>query len=290
MQAVSFRGTIDMQNPTAQIFASNLLVSAARLQELETVRALISLGADVNTSPDRYTQPTALYEAVNQQDIHIVQALLQAGADLTAGFGVHYGISVFRKAISGKNNRDLVRLLLSTRAGAALVASSLGSMVLLDAVIHGDPGLVQVFLAAKAPLNPEDMTSMTALQAAAKGNNIEVVQILLDAGANVNVPAGQEFEIAAKKAIRTARYDNLVSPIQYAASQNNTEMVQMLLDLGAQVDGFILNDENIDFDKVCIEKYPIVTPLQLAVKHENAVLVRLLLARGANIEGPGYCK
>jgi ankyrin repeat protein len=48
----------------------------------------------------------------------------------------------------------------------------------------------------KAHVSLMTETSMTALQGAAKRDNIEIVQLLLDAGADVDAPAGKSNETA----------------------------------------------------------------------------------------------
>jgi ankyrin repeat protein len=136
-------------------------------------------------------------------------------------------------------------------------------------------------------------SSVTALQAAASANKAEIVQILLDAGANVDAPFGNQYQTARVAAAEDRSYKHLVSSIQFAAYNNNIEMVQILLDLSANADGYVLveedespddsDEENDWFDEACLQ-----TPLQLAVSNKNSILVRLLLLSGADANAKQY--
>jgi ankyrin repeat protein len=101
---------------TTEIFASYLLVSAARLQDVETGRAFIALGIDVNTPAGQYFKSTALYEVTIQRDINLVKLLLKAGADPNV-IEPNRNISPLQEAVSRMNSSGSFRMLLETRAG-----------------------------------------------------------------------------------------------------------------------------------------------------------------------------
>lgn len=110
---------IKMRTPTTEIFGSNLLVSAARLEDTKTALELINLGVDVNT-PSGRTRNTALYEAAKTRNVHLVQVLLQAGADPNAET---FSTTPLQEAISGTINTELVRILLEAGADANRVSA-----------------------------------------------------------------------------------------------------------------------------------------------------------------------
>jgi hypothetical protein len=64
---------------TVEIFASNLLLSAARLQDIGMVQILIECGAEINAPGGRVSRSTALQEAVKTRNIRLVEILLRAG-------------------------------------------------------------------------------------------------------------------------------------------------------------------------------------------------------------------
>ncbi|KFZ23160.1 hypothetical protein V502_02357 [Pseudogymnoascus sp. VKM F-4520 (FW-2644)] len=302
---------IRMKKSSTEVFASNLFVSAARQQYAKIVRAFIALGIDVNVlGGGQDDKTTALYEAAVNRDVSLVRLLLDAGADPNR-MGPDQFISPLQEAVMQdcsfkswrllgaqmhvdvsleKNDLELVHMLLEAGADVNIAPRSLfNSTLLLSAVHQRNSKLVAMLLDWNAHVNLMTKTSMTALQRAAECNSIEIAQLLLDAGADVNAPAGQNYKPARIEGAEYDDFENLMSPIQYAAFHDNIEMVQIFLDEGADVDGYLPTED--EFPKHCYEdigEYSTETPLQWAVRRENAVLVRLLLLAGAEIDGRGY--
>jgi ankyrin repeat protein len=128
---------------------------------------------------------------------------------------------------------------------------------------HGDIELVRMLLDAGADVNApptgsDGQDGDTALQAAAKNGSVELIEILLDAGADINAPPPQEWG-------RTA--------LQAAAMNGNIELVQILLDASA------------DINAPPAEEWG-YTVLQAAAKTGNIELVQILLDAGADINAP----
>ena len=96
------------------------------------------------------------------------------------------------------------------------------------------------------------------LGAAAATDNLEVAQLLLDAGADVDGP-----NLATVEGI---------TPLYLAAAQAGVEMMELLLDAGADPDGGFR--QGAEFG-----------PLYGAVVASNVEAVRLLLAAGADPDG-----
>ncbi|KFX92771.1 hypothetical protein O988_07132 [Pseudogymnoascus sp. VKM F-3808] len=307
---------IKMKKPSTEVFASNLFVSAVREQYVDIVRAFISLGINVNLPGGGQNQKTtALYEAAANRDISLVRILLDAGADPNR-LSPHLRISPLQVAVGGsgglwwrrlllarehvdaasweKDDLELCHMLLEAGADVNIAPDGdfVTSTILLSAVCELNSKLVAMVLDRKAHVNQMTKTSMTALQGAARYNNIAIVQLLLDAGADVDAPAGKNY----KTSHIDGELEDLISPIQYAAYHDNTEMVQIFLDAGADVEGYLPTDneypkddyEGDDYEEGDEYDYSIETPLQWAARHENIVLVRLLLLAGAKIDGLGY--
>ena len=100
------------------------------------------------------------------------------------------------------------------------------------------------------PNQVEEDSQRTGLQWAAINGNLQIVAILLKAGAKID-----------------AR-DNLGNtPLIYAADHDHLELAKLLLDVGAAIDS---QDKNG------------MTPLMLGARNGQIEIVRTLLARGAN--------
>lgn len=67
--------------PTVEILASNLLISAIRIGNIETVHTILANGVEINASAGLDPSKTAFLTAVEKEDIHLLQLLLDAGAD-----------------------------------------------------------------------------------------------------------------------------------------------------------------------------------------------------------------
>ncbi|KAH8805076.1 ankyrin repeat-containing domain protein [Xylogone sp. PMI_703] len=314
---------IRVEKPTTRIFGSNLLVAAARLKDLNTIRTLISLGIDVNIPGGTFGKSTALYCAVEERNIELIHILLKAGANPNAGiiYGPSNQTTPLKRAIDQggfssmckddviTTSIDIVRLLL--KAGADVNIES-GREILSTAAGYGNIELVRTLLAAKIKVNLMTGTTMTALQAAADKDRLDIFQILLDAGADVDAPAGELYQEAREQAMKGHDWECLISPIQYASAANNTEMVQIILDAGAEVDGYILNSDEMEAREAAVLQWQdrdyytrpnydynlpsedylwrdeyerLLTPLQLAVLNRNVILTRLFIASEATVEG-----
>ncbi|KFY43351.1 hypothetical protein V494_02026 [Pseudogymnoascus sp. VKM F-4513 (FW-928)] len=240
---------IKMKKSSTEVFASNLFVSAVRHQYVDIVRAFIGLGIQVNVpGGGQDDKTTALYEAAKMRNISLVRILIDAGADPNR-LGSHQRISPLQEAVE-KDDLELCHMLLEAGADVNVVPDGkfVTSTILLSAVRERNSKLVAMLLDRKSHVNQMTKTSMTALQGAAKCNNIAIVQLLLDAGADVDAPAGKSYETARIDGAVYVKLENLISPIQYAAFHNNTEMVQIFLDTGADVEGYLPTEDECPKD------------------------------------------
>jgi len=285
---------IKIKTPTVEIFLSHLLLSATRLKEIDMVLAVLAHGIDVNTPVGDLPKTTALYQATANRDKQLVRLLLNAGANPNASSASSQSKSPLQKSLWFFPDRELVQMLLDAGGDVNVAPSDWAPDTLLtSAAGSGDADLVRILLKLKAEVNMMTKSSITALQKAASANKVEIVRILLDAGANIDAPFGNQYKTARVAAAEDRRYRHLVSPIQFAAYNNNTEMVQMLLDSDADADGYTIakednypdesDEENDLWDKDCLQ-----TPLQLAVSHHNSILARLLLLSGADPNSQQY--
>jgi ankyrin repeat protein len=314
--------------PSVEIFAVKLLVSAARLDNFSVACTLIKRGVDVDgfvvVPPGVKT--TALREAVQRRNPALVRLLLDAGANPnTRDERCEDGRTVLRAAITGfSHSLEIAEMLIERGANVNThtVINGETRTLLNEAVADGNINAVRLLLAAGARVN--DARDETAFQIAALRNNSEMIELLLDAGADVHCPAGKAYAGHCQKAAREGRYGFFRTPLQRAVSQDNVEICQLMLDAGADVNGFPAancagwirlagNNEGRpgsnrnDEDMMIYEKqdgdyddgndsnnyYDIngdrrmCTPLQEAVLQNSIILVRLLLFLGADVNAVG---
>jgi len=136
----------------AIVDSPTLLMEAARRSDPDLIRVLAAAGADVNQRLEDGT--TALMIAVsdtNKDRWAIVKALIEAGADVNA--------------VSKKGNTPLI---------------------LAAGTYRQSPNLVKALIEAGADVNAVSNDGATPLMMAVKYNSLEVVKMLLEAGARPN--------------------------------------------------------------------------------------------------------
>jgi ankyrin repeat protein len=270
-----------------------LMVAVDRDAELlEVVRLLLDKGARVNR-PDSHKTPLMI--AAERSHVETVKLLLAKGADVNAI--VKEDITALTLAVQHNRQADVVRLLLA--GGADAKTKNLLSF------------------AASAPTPAKDDENRHP-----EPSSKEVLQLLLDKGANAKSPEGDKALLAANSfekvklllaggANPNAKGDNGSTPLLAAAANGDSESVEVLLSAGADVNATdskgntallrVLGAERYRGAQTIVEHYPVVvgallraknnvnaqnkdgeTALMRAVRRGNAESVRLLLGAGAN--------
>jgi ankyrin repeat protein len=242
--------------PTAKTRPSGDLNSAIRNGDLVNVQYLMGIGIDPNTTTDEHGTP-ALITAAIYGNAAMLRALIEKGAN--------------------PNVRD---------AGGA-------TALILSA---GDPEKARILVRAGADVNAQSASGRTALHvAAATAGGSEVVKMLLDKGARVDVrdniepvpvlftgggkstplaEAGRTGDLASIRMLVAAGADinacsaQKVSALTEAALYGRRDVVKWLLDHGAAVN-----------EPVTVLQVPV---LSLAAIRGDATIVRMLLAKGAD--------
>lgn len=258
--------------------------SAREIERLGIAQLLLSAGADVNACPNNASYgATALQEAVRHENVTLVQLFLSHGADVNA-LAVHHRHTALERAAK-LGNLEIIDLLLTSgasdilsaigcalkqgQAPAAEALSSFGAglddadnkayrrMSLRAAVRSGDYHSVQGLLKSKvdadAPVVQGDTKWATALQEAVRKGRIDLVELLMAFGADVNAPAAGELGETA---------------LQSAARAGNIELVRFLLDAGANVNAKSSGNNE--------------RALAAAASATSPAIVRLLLDAGAD--------
>ncbi|KAK4166975.1 ankyrin repeat-containing domain protein [Cladorrhinum sp. PSN259] len=215
--------------PFATVYLSGTeppaLMRAAELGKRSVLRKLLRA---VDWGPQWAGE--ALTAAIYYGSYHLVEDLRRAGASLEEEW---IGVSGSPELLSplsaavDQENVELVMYLIKAGANINKPAEGVfgGRTALQQAAENGHLKLVDILLDANADVNatPSSMYGATALQCAAIGGYLEIAQKLLHAGADVNAEGCEEDG-------RTA--------LEGAAEHGRLEMVHLLLTSGAGITGF----------------------------------------------------
>ena len=268
--------------PQAKLARENLAAMGGKAPEpgagvddYET-KELARLRKLAQTSPDLARAPTELREAAFQGRPRVVKFLLDSGVK-TEG-------SEALDSAARQGNLEVVNLLL---AHSKELAASEGGKALSTAAALGYAEIVRALLAAKvdpnwqpANCNPPRSPNVnpaarnealgTPLMEAIQGGNKQVIDLLLDAKADVKLPAnGSGF---------TALHLAAGSLAAYASG-----LVERLIDLGADVNALSV----ICYGPAVQSGKPeAISPLQFAVACNAWEGAKALIRRGANLQQP----
>ncbi len=239
------------------------LVDMAEYQDWDGLQSSIS-SEDVNVQQPDGT--TALFWAVYYDQANMVSLLIDAGADVNVAN--RYGLTpTIQAAING--NSEIITILLD--AGADPNAITLqGDTALMNAAKTGAVQGVEALLDAGAEVDARDTyTYQTPLMWATASNQSEVVDLLIQHGADVNaVSAELLFSGINQGGVQGDFPNGGLTSLHHAARENALESAQLLLAAGADPD--ILDPQGI-------------SPLRVAATNENLDMAKLLIEGGANL-------
>lgn len=218
----------------------------------QLVQVLLHSGSDVNFPPGPLNGRTALQAAAETGDPDLVKFLLDHGADINGPPALQGGLtSLEAAAMSGKP--DVIRLLVDNDS---VPTAHLYWIAIHVAAQRGDVPTIKQELERGVHINAlcsaEHMPGIrgTLLQAAIEGGSVSAVQMLLDAGADVELVS--EGETAICTAIRENNWDIFhllllhganpsppgvrITPLAIATVRGNVDMIRSLLTAGAEVD------------------------------------------------------
>ena len=256
------------------------LIEAARNQDRNTIRSLVSQHADVHARSDDGS--TALLWAAHWNDLDAADLLLRAGAD--ANSANDFRMTPLSQACTNGSGA-FVRLLLKSGANPNLAIAT-GETPLMTCARSGSADAVGILLEYGAAINArEPSQNQTALMWAAAEHHPNVVKTLIDAHADLKAHSKQGF-----------------TALHFAAREGDQECVQLLLAAGVDVNILTHPDENgtppaptrVGAGRTsAVRKTPGTngyTPLLVATVRGQVPLALFLLDHGAdpNIAEAGY--
>ncbi|MGB0560923.1 MAG: ankyrin repeat domain-containing protein [Spirulinaceae cyanobacterium] len=167
-------------NAISQAAQEEMLRSAAFDGNVELVQELIDQGIDVN-APEPDGGSTALMYATGDDHIAIVHLLLTAGADVN--IVNTSGETALSKAVYW-SNEDMVKLLIAAGADLEAVEYKTGWTPIFQSMAMGggNPEILQLLLDAGADATVQDNRGLTLLSYALEGENTEFIKLLHKAG------------------------------------------------------------------------------------------------------------
>lgn len=239
------------QLPTVACFADLLFQSAVAMGDTDTVCALLAQGIDPNGGGSVCIgqKQRPLKVAIEDGDKAMVLALLGAGAKvnnsstLYTATGIRHIETDLETACKEPQLKSpIIRLLLQHGADIDIqIPYGRGFTSVLNRALQlNEIDLVQVLLAAHASLGKDDEygQSISPLQMAATHCDTNVIQLLLKADIDVNIPIDSKYSSSRSMAISTGNSGFFITPLQRAAQRNDVPNVETLLFHGASVDGF----------------------------------------------------
>jgi ankyrin len=268
--------------PAAAAPDGRALVDAAKAQDTQAVRALVKQGADVSAAQPDGT--TALHWATHWNDLDTVTLLSRAGAAVDAADD--NGVTPLLLAC-GNGNAAIAEVLL--KAGAEPNRARVtGVTPLMAASRSGNAPIVRALVAAGADVNARERThSQTALMWAVGENHLDVIEILLENGADASARTPARVNRSARPARECCQptYVGGFTPLLFAAQQGHPEAAKLLLAHGADI-----NEKDAEGNSallVAIDSAPVVSErvsrTALAAHPAQEAMARFLVEQGADL-------
>ena len=196
--------------------AETRLHAAAASDDVATISELLSKGAQIDARDDRGA--TALLVATHHNNINAARALIEAGADVNAKDNINDSPYLYAGA---RGHLDILRMTLAHGADLKSI-NRFGGTALIPASERGHVETVRTLIKAGVDVDHINKLGWTALlEAIMLGDggtrHREIVQLLIEANANVNLPDRDK-----------------ITPLQHARSRGFSEIARILVAAGAR--------------------------------------------------------
>ena len=263
----------------------NLIPLAAKYKNIEIVKLLINKGMDVNEPYQRTksTITTALIEAAMVNgNIDVVKVLIDTGADINAVesylnktallMAIEYSdnetielLIKYKADINHIDNEGNAPIDIATRLNKTDIVNLLikngAPNDLARAIKYGVTDQVEYLLSKSKNIDALDSNGDTALALAIKENNVNLVKMIINKGANINIISFIN------------NYSDEYSPLMIASKNGNKEIVNLLIKNGANVN--LLNSSSMSALMTTTYDRHLITPEQIEV-------MKILIDAGAN--------
>ncbi|KAL4876756.1 ankyrin repeat-containing domain protein [Aspergillus karnatakaensis] len=248
-------------------YGTALIAAILSDRNTEVTQILLNAGAKINVTVEASHNAGGcpLGAAVSRGDYDMFAELIRLGADVNLSSGNLYTCL----QIAAKNSDEgLVDLLMQNGADVNAIIevsedeSDDGTITALQtAALYSNASMVTKLIELGADLHTEadGARYLSALQIASERNEVEILQVLLDAGSDVNRVGGQEG-----------------TSLQAAAFKGSLEAAERLIEAGADV-----NISGVGSNG---------SALMAAAIEEHTEVVKLLISHGAdvNVAGGNY--
>ncbi|MCD4793249.1 MAG: ankyrin repeat domain-containing protein [Bacteroidales bacterium] len=226
-------------------------------------KILIEKGADVNVFNKDDTTPLSI--AVKNKFTETARLLIENGADVNYIYKKNFTLLCFSLE---EDYFDLIELLIETGIDVNIpVTESYGLYAytaLHFAVEKNYYDCTALLLKKGSDINAKDSKGFTPLSIAVRNNNLELVNLLIDHKADIQIKSS-EYVFT----------DSSYPILHYAIENNNYKLAELLIKEGADI-----NQKVQERDK----EFPGYTPLHFAARHENAYeTVKLIIKSGADL-------
>lgn len=284
---------------------------ATKHEQVELVRHLITNGASVNM-PSEHERKTALHLAVESKNCNLIRLLLNSGAcmlvkDIQGESPLHmairisqvpalkimfkfraepYGVDALFNAIK-QDELNKVRTLLESGLDPNKHFGKDGSTFLFEATMHGNIEIMNLLIQAGAKVNMKTKSGFFPLVVASEFGHLDACKLLISEGADVNLctePVG-------------------TTALTMACEKGHLDIVKVLVDNGSEVNhrichgdsGVIYAAQNgyTDIVKILIDAGANVNianhtcganALTLAAENGHQDMIPLLLQAGAELD------
>lgn len=274
-------------------FGAAALIDAVKNRDSLALSLLLDAGIDVNTP---FSGQTALMVALESGAHEMIGTLIEDGADITATDS--RGNTVLHAA----RNMETVGILVE-RGARVNARNHSGETALWQAVVtHQNRGVAMALLDAGATPDAMPDNEASELAHAFEGRDLELVQMLVAHGADVDAYARGTWPGEPNPYVGIYRGEKPPGTPTYwegsllfkAVYDNDIAMAGILLDLGASPNSLALNSNRetrkrtvINGDLATYTTYTFTyslksSPFMLAVQRERLALAERMLIAGAN--------